>query len=128
MKIADTVEISRDTKVFKVDGEEFPWWVTDRGIRVQRVKDNLYTVKVDILCMGKPDVRQRLTFSCTDTSFTIGDVEFPWMLTNKGVQFTMGPTQYPAVRLSFFARSVDSDYAFIDDVRDIYNINGERVA
>jgi hypothetical protein len=151
MKLADTVVIRHvcdcDTAVvhpangephyhvFTVDGEDFPWYVSERGPRVTQFGDNLYAVNVEIY--GYAMIPEGGESAGRDLSLKvggymghhlyIGDVEFPWDITGDGVIIRSSSKTIPSVELSFFVRNVDSN-EFIADARHVDNIDGDTYA
>jgi hypothetical protein len=139
MKLAETVVIRGKPEYrFDVDGQDFPWWISERGARVTQLLDDLFEINVEILCIpkaydgderghencrvGQGDLTVRLEGYMGRRLF-IGDVEFPWDITADGVVIKTGVTLVPSVSLSFFAKDVDSN-RFIDDARHILDIDG----
>lgn len=53
----------------------------------------------------------------------LGDIEFPWLITEDGIAIKSTRTSYTSVELSFFAKDVDTD-EYIIDAREFYDING----
>jgi hypothetical protein len=143
VKVAETVVIrDKPNYKFEVDGEDFPWWVSEKAPQVTQVMDDLFTVKVEIfgghekigrygdgdemLRVGRTDVPIRVEGYQGKRLF-IGDVEFPWDMTADGYRIECGMRILPTITLSFLARDVDSDM-WIDDSRWIENINGDTYA
>ena len=128
--------------VFTIDGEDFPWYISERGQIVTRVMDDLYVVDVEIIELCKePGEHYLYTLDFGYTSDrcsvpnipVIGGVEFPWLLTDDVMTLTFGHKQFPTLHLKFFAESVDANIP-IDDQRaahrdkEIFRNGGELIA
>lgn len=132
-QIAKNVVIKTDKYAFIVDGEDFPWWLSERGPIVTQVHDDLYTVDVEICLLDKTDdYHAILSFTYNDYRGLsvpnipiIGGKDFPWLLTTDGCQLNFGHKIIPLLKLTFFARNVTSDGVIIDRrVRDDIYCNG----
>jgi hypothetical protein len=122
-----------DEHRFTVDGEEFPWYITERGPIVTQVSDNLYTIHVEIFLIDKNNPASGYNW---DLSFTasgyagrtphIGDREFPWAITEDGFTFSTSCRDFPKLSLAFYASEVEvfKNCVHIHDARDKYDING----
>lgn len=54
MGIAETVIIrGRPDYKFDVDGLDIPWWINERGAKVTQIKDDLFVVNIEIVCLPK---------------------------------------------------------------------------
>jgi hypothetical protein len=143
MKLAELVVIrGKPDYRFDVDGEDFPWWVSEKGVEVTQLTDDLFAVKFEILCIskvydsdehrfdncrvGEGDLPVRLEGYAGRRLF-IGDVEFPWDITGDGVKVECSRRIFLTVTLAFFAKDVDSNQ-YIEDARNIMNINGDHWA
>jgi hypothetical protein len=118
---------------FTVDGEEFPWYITERGPIVTQVSDNLYTIHVEIFLIDKnrPASGYDWDLSFTASGYAgrtphIGDREFPWAITEDGLTFSASCHDLPKLSLAFYAREVEvvDHTVYIRDARDKYDING----
>lgn len=147
-KMADSVVIrsrrnSNHLAKFDVDGEDFPWWISEREPVVTQLADDLFSVHVEIIAVprvydnpenktlaachvGDGDLSVR-TEGYMGRRLFIGGVEFPWMITYDGFTIKTGGTTCQTVELSFFAKTVDSD-DYIRDTRWVQNINTDNVA
>lgn len=103
--------------VFTVDGEDFPWLISERGPVVKRLHDDLYSVDVEIVLVDKatfdyvPFVNDWIPVIPI-----IGGVEFPWLLTEDECHLTFGRKVVPKLRLAFIARHVGANIP-IEDCR-----------
>lgn len=100
--------------VFTVDGEEFPWFISQRGQIVKRLFDDLYSVDVEIIQIDK-ETMKTLPFGWQDFPI-IGGREFPWLLTDDVMTLTFGHKVFPTLRLAFLAHEVDANIP-IEDLR-----------
>jgi hypothetical protein len=95
---------------FDVDGEPFPWYITEEGPRFTRVEDGSFVVHVPIL--PNVGVGEVVAVHVDDKGLapylTLGGELFPWSITEKGVDIHVA-SSLTVVRLGFFARSVDVD-------------------
>lgn len=113
---------SPDGKVhaFKVDGQDFPWFISERGPQVSKLADDFYTIDVEILGVNKKR-NDKGECNYLEVGFrpylqpVIGDVTFPWTITEDGWRFSVARTQLPIVHLAFFAHSVDVQGVDVDD-------------
>jgi hypothetical protein len=110
--------------VFTVDGEDFPWFITERGQIVKRLRDDLYSIDVEIVQLDRatlatlPFDYTRTEEGCSVPSVpVIGGREFPWALTDDVMTLTFGYKVYPTLHLAFYAREVDANIP-IEDLRD----------
>lgn len=120
--------------VFTIDGEEFPWLISDRGPVVRQLRDDFYTIDVEIAMVDK------MTFDylalgdhCPPVVPVIGGVEFPWLLTDDECHLTFGHKVIPTLRLVFIARNVDANIPIEDcrrgpDDEAIYCAGGDLIA
>lgn len=129
MKIAETVKVR--PKRFEVDGEDFPWYISQRGAEVMRVDDDLYTVRVEIFLLDKVS-RAAIPFLSEDGMNSrvpqLGGVEFPWEIINDGYTYACGPKLVPTLTLSFYVKSADTGDEYIEDAREHFNVSSELIA
>jgi hypothetical protein len=130
-KIANHVHIetTKGQYRFDVDGEDFPWFVSDRGPQVTRVADDLYAIAVEIFCLDR-ETKDYLPFTTAGGRCqypVIGGTEFPWTMSDTGYTFRCGWKTFPTVALTFFAEDVESSTLLIDDVRHVCNENGDTL-
>lgn len=117
----DVVIDGKPSFTFTVDGEDFPWLVSERGPKVTRVMDDLYIIDVEILGLSKPPF-EILSIGYVNPAAgvpimpVIDGLEFPWTLTDDDVVLTFGTKRYPTLQLKFYAHSV-SGTAEVDDLR-----------
>jgi hypothetical protein len=134
--------VKGDENRFTVDGEEFPWYISERGPQVAKIADNLFTVHVEIPLTDKSrpwkredaeDASRWLSFSASGYACRtpiIGGQEFPWVVTEDGFTFSASRKNFPTVSLAFFAAEVEfsdptTGWCLIDDKREIYDVNGD---
>lgn len=131
MKIAETVTINDKDFLFEVDGEKFPFYISQRGPIVDRLADDLYTVDIEIFAMDcetkrNVPVTQQEYMSCQPV---INGWEFPWFTTVDGWTMRCSSRTIPTVCLAFLARDVNGDHPVIDkrpdwEGRAIWDGNG----
>jgi hypothetical protein len=136
-KIADHVKITgklhTPSYLFEVDGEDFPWFITEQGVLgVTQLLDNLFAVKVEIVCIAK-DPKTKKPSESWDMEVRTGgyngrrlfldDVEFPWVIAEDGIMVKSGRTIAHTAILSFLARDVDCS-GFVEDARVVCDIDG----
>lgn len=113
--------------VFTVDGEDFPWYVSQRGPIVTQLGDDWYTVDVEIFLLDK-GTKESLEFSYWPRSLSqggssvpyipvIGGRNFPWTCTDDEITLRFNHKMIPTLHLKFFARSVDAKGIEIEDRR-----------
>lgn len=120
---------------FDVDGQPFPWHISEDGARFTRLLDDFYRVDVDILPIlrAKPDnklptggrlyrdartkeeARSEEVRDSRDGGLFIAGVEFPWVIAEDGIAYTRSRTTVATITLSFFAESVDTDGEVTDE-------------
>lgn len=115
-KIAKTAvaDLSKqDMAVFSVDGEAFPWWISEAGPSARKLADDLYLVHVEIFATitegddrvegfhhgGLPDWGWPQPIMC--------GTEFPWCISQDGFTYRSSGSTLPTVELEFFAESVE---------------------
>lgn len=113
---------------FEVDGEPFPWHISEDGITVTRLQDALYRVDVSLIPLLKENLQPvavRLTQG-HPPRLVLGEAIFPWVVSEGGVRITSSRTALTLVTLGFFARDVDTDTRVIDnrDGRAVYDAEG----
>jgi hypothetical protein len=123
--------------VFTVDGEDFPWYISERGPIVKRLRDDLYSIDVEIYELSKSD-KECLSFeyrrddACSVPYIpVIGGKDFPWLLTADEMTLTFGHKILPMLHLAFFAHEVDANIPVEDcrpDPQDVYCGGGNRIA
>jgi hypothetical protein len=116
-RIAESVVVDLSRKgrdMFCVDGDPFPWWISEEGPQVTRIADDLYSVWVGILGF--------LSGHSGDAALTHGGlqgdegwpqpviigIEFPWYISSDGFTYRSGgSSEVPVVELEFFTKSVE---------------------
>jgi hypothetical protein len=119
------VVLRTDEFQFTVDGQDFPWFISERGPIITQLADNFYGIEVEIFCIGR-DSKQYLPFTTAGRDGhtpVIGGVEFPWLIAHDGYTFKSGCKNIPSVTLTFFAYEVES-CRYIEDVREVYDNDG----
>jgi hypothetical protein len=116
-----------DEHVFTVDGEDFPWYISERGPLVTRLCDDLYTVDVELFGIDRETMKS-LDFSYSDEGRSsvpfvpvIGGRKFPWTLAADEVVLRFGHKILPTLQLKFLALNVDAEGIEIDDQRETWN-------
>ena len=104
---------------FEVDGEPFPWHITEDGARFRKHTSGLYQVSCTVIPLDRTnnellrvivDTDQPVTFECIDGTRR----EFPWHIT--GPMFiSAGDRDIPLIALTFIAEDVDTDTEVADD-------------
>lgn len=102
---------------FKVDGESFPWLLSEEGPTARKVSDDLYLVRVTILVVSLAGEGMPETFvhewENADLNIgwgqpTIQGIKFPWLISEDGILYrSPGSTDIPTVELEFFAEHVE---------------------
>jgi hypothetical protein len=127
-----------DEHVFQVDGDDFPWPLSERGPIVTRLKDDLFAVDVEIYLLGKKDGKyEYLEFGYFPTNMTpflplINGRIFPWLLDANGWELKAGHKRLPQINLTFFTRNITGNYP-VDDQRErwhgeaIWCAGGDRI-
>jgi hypothetical protein len=122
--------------VFTVDGEDFPWYITERGQIVKRIRDDLYLIDIEIIGLDKKTVHTiAIEYLIEDSPApcipVIGGREFPWLLSEHPMTLTFGHKMFPILHLAFFAREVDANIE-VQDLRDeqlpVYCAGGYLIA
>lgn len=90
-----------DEHRFDVDGEPFPWYITEDGATFRQLCPNLYVVGVTVMVIG------RFTHHDTEQPQLDG-VAFPWAL-HGPVTYTTDGTGISRLELGFLAEHVDTD-------------------
>jgi hypothetical protein len=119
LRIADSVIADAETKTFTVDGEPFPWFITEEGPQATRYRDDLYAVHVTVIA--------QTSFSSDGIiNPVVNGITFPWYLTEDGFTYRTSRRKLPTIELAFFTK----DYVgpFITDLRSVYAHNGDKVA
>lgn len=141
----DAVEKSapheHDEHVFQIDGEDFPWFLSARGPIVKRLRDDLYTVDIEIFLLAKEDgAFHYLDFGYAPIYGTpflpvINGEVFPWLLDPNGWELRAGHKRLPEIRLTFYARNVTGNYPIEDsrpddpdDLEAVYCAGGDLIA
>jgi len=131
MKIADTIvyrhacecvnanQAPGDAGVehrFDVDGQPFPWLLTEDGATFTRLADDLYLCHIHIVLVRQADMAW-LTFSHEnqDPAPMLGDTPFPWWISEDGFTYRASKKTIPTLELSFLAVSVDTDGEIHDE-------------
>jgi hypothetical protein len=140
--VAESPEDGTIEHVFTVNGEDFPWYISERGPMVARLADDWYTVDVEILLLDKnpnsEGKRETLGFRYWPTWHVpyipvIGGREFPWTCTDDEITLRFSHKMIPTLALKFFARSVDAKGIEIEDKRPqwvdraLYRAGGDLV-
>jgi len=133
--IRSNIEDRDEPYVFTVDGEDFPWYISETGPIVTRLADDFYSVYVEIFLMDK-ETHDYLPFSYVLSDFNspptwpiIAGNEFPWLLTEDGAQLNMSGKMIPTLKLAFLAQSVTANIP-IEDKRpagDIFCNGGDLI-
>ena len=106
--------------LFLVDGEHFPYLISKRGPIVTRLRDDLYTIDVELYLLDKTTMTA-LPFGYTGAGSVpsipvIDGQEFPWLLTGDDCQLNFGYKTTPTLKLKFFARTVTGNYPIVDEL------------
>ncbi len=116
-----------DYFTFKVDGEYFPWYISERGPKVYRYGRDLYAIEVEIL---------ELEGFRIDTALGIGwpvvkDTPFPWPVTADGCRIQWARGQLATMELAFYAKKVEAEGIEIHDMRallgdrELWSLSGD---
>lgn len=95
---------------FDVDGEPFPWYITEDGARFTR-RGELYLVEVDILPVkpvGHRDDEFAITVRTRRAPLLNGE-PFPWATLAGSIRVDAPDDSFPVLHLTFLANNVDTD-------------------
>lgn len=95
---------------FDVDGEPFPWHITEDGATFHRTKNGLYLVAVRIVPFLRAN-NAPVPFSHdwpVPAAPRLGDRPFPWAITGPLI-YTLDERGEPTIELTFVAADVDTD-------------------
>lgn len=109
----DEPEIHR----FEVDGEPFPWYISEKGPQVTRLADDFWRIDIEILGLARIVTEAMLPIGSSGRMGeipVIGGIAFPWLMTEEGWSMTAGHKQIPTVTLGFLARNVDTNTPVTD--------------
>lgn len=102
---------------FDVDGEPFPFFISEDGPSFTRLWDDLFRVDVTVypvLAPGGDWVVVRVDEGLVP-SLLIGGVRFPWAIADDGLTITVSRREMARVRLGFFCERLDTDGAVVDE-------------
>lgn len=92
---------------FDVDGEPFPWYITEDGATFHRTENGLYLVAVRIIPVD-PTTGEYVEFRHhVHNAPQLGDRELPWLIT--GPITWQSDRGYGVLELTFLAEHVDTD-------------------
>uniref|UniRef100_A0AAU8GMG2 Minor tail protein n=1 Tax=Mycobacterium phage JustASigh TaxID=3158894 RepID=A0AAU8GMG2_9CAUD len=92
---------------FDVDGEPFPWYITEDGATFHRTETGLYLVAVRIIPIH-PTTGEYVEFRHhVHHAPQLGTSEFPWLIT--GPITWQSDRGYGVLELTFLAEHVDTD-------------------
>lgn len=95
---------------FDVDGEPFPWLITEAGATFRTFEPLTslkYLCTVTVLTVDPKDVSQDLFVTLHGGRVDIGYTEFPWLIYDVVPQFTAD--RKLLLQISFLAEQVDTD-------------------
>jgi len=99
--------------VFCVDGEPFPWLLSQEGPTARKIADDLYLVHVEILPISTTDDDRPESFYHEGLKDgwaqpVLQGITFPWCISSDGFTYTSrGCRELPVVELEFLCRSVE---------------------
>jgi hypothetical protein len=106
--------------VFTVDGQDFPWVISQRGPIVKRIRDDLYSVEVEIIGFTSGEKHEAVILSVDTTTFPytpiIGGKPFPWLMAEDDCVLTFSHKRLASLKLAFYTRNVTANIP-IEDVR-----------
>ncbi|MCG5431222.1 hypothetical protein LV457_02820 [Mycobacterium sp. MYCO198283] len=102
---------------FDVDGEPFPWHITEDGATFAKHPTGVYLITVTVLAIERSN-RQPVQFAQSwwnDRSrwFTLGGRPFPWAVAGP-ITYRVDPHSIGQLELTFIAEDVDADVAIPD--------------
>lgn len=128
-----------DEHVFQVDGQDFPWHISERGPIVTHVADDLYKINVEIFLItgpadhaaGKPVRALPIGYTAPGMDTPpdgpgpvapyiplIDGQQFPWLCDDSPMQISFSHKQLPTLNLTFYARNVTGNYPIGDQRGD----------
>lgn len=109
---SDEPEVHR----FEVDGQPFPWYISEKGPLATRLADDFWRIDVEILALATPTEGMLPIGSSGRMGEipVIGGTAFPWLMTEEGWSMTAGHKQIPTVALGFLAHNVDTNMPVTD--------------
>jgi hypothetical protein len=121
-KFAESVHVDPEKHTFTVDGEPFPWYISEAGPAVRQIVDGLFEVHV-VIFAHDGFVMPKLAGA--PASPVIAGREFPWYITEDGVTLTSRRWDITQVELSFLARDVSG--IPVEDCRNVWTMDGSIV-
>jgi hypothetical protein len=112
---------------FDVDGQPFPWHITERGPAFSQLPNGLYVVRLEMFCIPKDASGLGSFAQVHGHAPVIGGLEFPWWITEAGLMYRASRKELATVQLGFFAESVDADCE-IGGVGGEYEMGGNLIA
>lgn len=107
------------TYAFVVDGNAFPYLLSESGPVVTRVSDGLFTIGLKIL-LFRMDTMKTLPISCVAHHSSVPNVpvidgeEFPWLCDDSGFKVSFSHKEIPSLTLTMYARNVIGNYLVTD--------------
>lgn len=98
--------------VFSIDGEDFPWLISEKGPVVTKLADDLWKIYIEILQLS-----EGLEFKIEDGCYGwpyIGGRRFPWPITSEGLVLEAGRGKLGMLKLAFYAKNVDTNGPITD--------------
>jgi len=101
---------------FKVDGESFPWLLSEDGPTARKIHDiYLVSVKILVVSLKDEDLPETFHHEWKNPEQNIGwgqpviqGIVFPWTITHDGLTYrSAGCKDIPTVELEFFAEHVE---------------------
>lgn len=109
MKIADVVVADRSRRggdCFTVDGEQFPWFISEEGPRATPLYGDLFAVHVDIIVLDPDGDNESFAADSWHGQPVIAGRVFPWYITEDGYCFEVSRCDCAVVKLAFLAHSI----------------------
>lgn len=113
---------------FDVDNEEFPFYISEEGARISKLRDDLYQIDITILAARKGPYAG-LNFSVNEWEPPkIDGIYFPWTISADGFTYQRTHKTVPTLKLGFFTYHIKTNIpihdANIHGSPEIYGLNG----
>ncbi|MCV7174935.1 hypothetical protein [Mycolicibacterium sphagni] len=113
---------------FDVDGEPFPWYITEDGPRFTRLRDDMYLVHVRIIGILR-ESGEGFTGNIFQHTYPrrieLAGHPFPWVIHEDGITYRSARMEAAYVELAFLAESIDVDCEIADrPTTEVWSFDG----